>query len=87
MMENDQQALFAGLLERARGEARRHDVEIETVLSIGPVTSSLFEEVRMKKIDRPVLGIQPGHGLPGWLAGSTAHDLAERAPCDVLGVH
>ena len=87
IMEADQQASFAGLLEMARKEARQHDIEIETVLSSGPVTDSLLEAVRTSHIDLLVLGIHPGNGLPGFLSSATAHELAERATCDVLGVH
>lgn len=87
IMESDQQSFFAELLEMARREARKYDIEIETALRNGSVTVSLFEAVRMNHVDLLVLGIQPDHDLPGWLSGGTAHQLAERATCDVLGVH
>lgn len=87
IMESDQHGLFADLLETARREARQHDVEIETVLSNGPVTVSLLDAVRINHIDLLVVGIHPDHDLPGWLSDRTAHELAERATCDVLGVH
>ncbi len=87
IMKSDQQASSAELLEMARREAKRHDIEIETVLSSGSVTASLMEAVRMNHIDLLVLGIHPGHDLPGWLSSSTTHRLAERATCDILGVH
>jgi nucleotide-binding universal stress UspA family protein len=87
VLEGDQQASYAGLLERARGEAIRQDIQIETVLSSGPVLDSLFEAVRMNHIDLLVLGIPPDHEWLGWLSGSTAHELAVGAPCDILGVH
>jgi len=87
IIESDQQASFTNLLDMARREAKLHDIEIETVLSSGSVTVSLFEEVRMNHIDLLVLGIHTEHDLPEWLSSSTAHKLAERATCDVLGVH
>jgi len=87
VIEDDQQASFADLLEMARREARQHEVEIETVLSNGPVSDSLFEAVRTNHIDLLVLGIHRDHDLPGWLSSRTAHELAEGARCDVLGVH
>ena len=87
IIEGDQQASLADLFEMARGEACQHDIEIKTVLSGGPVADSLFEAIRANRIDLFVLGIQPGHGLPGFLSGGTAHELAEGARCDVLGVH
>ncbi len=87
IMEADQHASYAELLEKARKEARQHGIEIKTVLSNGSVTVSLFEAVRMNHIDLLVLGIHPDHGLPGWLSSSTSHELAEGATCDVLGVH
>jgi len=87
IMESDQEASFANLLEMARREAREHDIEIETVLNSGSVAVSLFEAVRMNHIDLLVLGIHRDHDLPAWLSGGTAHELAEGATCDVLGVH
>jgi nucleotide-binding universal stress UspA family protein len=87
MMESDLQGSFAELLEMARTEARQHGIEIETVLSGGPVTDSLFATMRLKHIDLLVLGIHPDHNVPEWLSGGTAHELAEKATCDVLGVH
>lgn len=87
ILEGDQQASFAELLDMARREARRQYIEIETVLRSGSVTVSLFEAVQMNGIDLLVRGIPPDHGLPGWLSGGIAHELAEGAKCDVLGVH
>ncbi len=87
IMENDQQALFAELLETARREAAQNDIAIETVLISGSVVVSLFEVVRKNHIDLLVLGIQPDHNLLGWRSGNIAHKLAQRATCDVLGVH
>ena len=87
IMEEDQQTSSAELLETARREALQHSIEIETIQSSGPVTDSLFEAVRAKHIDLLVLGIHLDHGLPGFLSGATAHELAEKATCDVLGVH
>jgi nucleotide-binding universal stress UspA family protein len=87
IMEGDQRASFASLLEMARREARQHNIEIETIQSSGSVAASLFEAVRMKHIDLLVLGIHADHDLPGWLSSGTAHELAVKATCDVLGVH
>lgn len=86
-MEDDQQTSFAELLEMARREARQHDVELESVLGSGRVAEFLIEAVRVNHIDLLVLGIQRDHDLPECLSSSTAHELAERATCDVLGVH
>jgi len=86
-LEIDQQASCAELLEMARREGRDHDIEIETILSSGSIQGSLMEAVRKKNIDLIVLGIHRDHDLPEWLSSSTAHELAEGAPCDVLGVH
>ena len=87
IMESDEEASFAELLETARREALPYKIKIETVLSSGSVTGSLIETVRMNHIDLLVLGIPPNHDWPGWRSSSTAHELAESAPCDVLGVH
>ena len=87
IMEDDQHASFAKLLEMARTEANQHDIKLETVLSSGRVTDSLLEAVRANHIDLLVFGIHPGHGIRGFLLSGTAHELAEGARCDVLGVH
>jgi nucleotide-binding universal stress UspA family protein len=87
IMESDEQASSAKLLEMAQREARQHDIEMETILGSGSVTVALFEAVRGKHIDLMVLGVHPDHDLSGWLARSTAHEIAEGVPCDVLGVH
>ncbi len=87
MMESDQLELLAGLLEMARREAAQHAIEIETVLVDGSVVASLIDAVRSNHVDLFVLGIHPDGDLLGWLTGSSAHKLAQGAPCDVLGVH
>jgi nucleotide-binding universal stress UspA family protein len=86
-MEDDQHASAMELLEMARTEAKRYDITIETVLSSGRVTDSILEAVRTNHIDLLVFGIHAGHGLPAFLWSGTAHELAEGARCDVLGVH
>jgi universal stress protein A len=87
IMKNDQADSSAHLLQNAQQEAAQHAVNVETILSGGPVVVSLVEAVRKKHIDLLVLGIHPEHGLSGWLTASTAHELAQKASCDVLGVH
>jgi len=87
LLEDDNHAAFADLLDMARKEARQHKIEIATVLDSGPVPALLLEAVRTNDIDLLVLGIVPDQGFEGWLVSSTAHKLAEGATCDVLGVH
>ena len=86
MMKRDDQDSLAGLLESAQREAARHDIEIETILSDGPVVATLVEAVQRNHIDLLVLGIHPEQGLLRWLTVSTAHELAQKAACDLLGV-
>jgi nucleotide-binding universal stress UspA family protein len=87
IMETDQQALFAGLLEMARNEAAQHAVQIETILKSGSPVVSLFEAVRRNHVDLLVFGILPDQNVLERLLGSTGHKLAQGAKCDVLGVH
>ena len=87
IVQNDQQELFADLLEMARREATQHAIEIKTVLLSGSAVVSLIDAVRMNQVDLLVLGSHRSQDLLGWLSGSTAHELAKRAPCDVLEVH
>jgi nucleotide-binding universal stress UspA family protein len=86
MMKRDEQDSLTGLLENAQREAARHDIEIKAILSGGPVVATVVEAVRRNDIDLLVLGIHPEQGLLGWLTASTAHELAQKATCDLLGV-
>ena len=86
MMKRDDQDSLAGLLESAQREAARHEIEIETILSDGPVVATVVEAVRQNHIDLLVLGIHPEQGPLRWLTASTAHELAQKATCDLLGV-
>jgi nucleotide-binding universal stress UspA family protein len=87
MMKGDAQHALVQLLESSQREAARHDIEIKTILSDGPVVATLIKAVRENHIDLLVLGIHPEQGLLGWLNASTAHELAQKAACDILGVH
>jgi nucleotide-binding universal stress UspA family protein len=86
IMKGDEQDSLAQLLETAQREGAQHAMEVKTILSDGPVVVSLVEAVRKNQIDLLVLGIHPEQGLLGWLTASTAHELAQKAACDVLGV-
>ena len=86
MIKGDEQDSLIQLLESAQREASHHAIEIRTILSGGSVVVSLVEAVRKNRIDLLVLGIHPEQGLLGSLTASTAHELAQRAACDVLGV-
>jgi nucleotide-binding universal stress UspA family protein len=85
-MKGDEQDSLVQLLETAQREGAQHAMEVKTILSDGPVVVSLVEAVRKNQIDLLVLGIHPEQGLLGWLTASTAHELAQKAACDVLGV-
>jgi nucleotide-binding universal stress UspA family protein len=87
MIKDDEQNSLVQLFQSAQREAARHALKIGTILSGGPVVVSLIEAVRKRHIDLLVLGIHPEQGLLGWLTASTAHELALRATCDILGVH
>ena len=86
MIKRDEQDSLLGLLESARREAARHDIKIKTILIDGPVVTTVLEAVRQNQIDLLVLGIHPDQGLLRWLTASTAHELAQKATCDLLGV-
>ncbi|MGO8708089.1 MAG: universal stress protein [Terracidiphilus sp.] len=87
IINGDEQDSFVELLQRARSEGAQRAVEVETVLSDGPVVSSLTNAVRKHHIDLLVMGIHPELTPFGWFTASTAHELAVKATCDVLGVH
>lgn len=74
-------------VEIARGEASLYNISMEKVLTSGSVAGAPMEAVRINHIDLLLVGRHPGHELPDWLSNSKAHELAERVPCDVPGVH
>ena len=86
IMKGDEQDSSLRLLESAQRQASQHSIKMKTILSDGPVVASLVEEVRKSHIDLLVLGIHSEQGLAGWLSPSTAHELAQKAACDILGV-
>lgn len=86
MMTGDEQHSLVQLLEGAQRETAQHAIRIETILSGGPTVGSLVEAARKNHIDLLVLGIHPEQGLLGWLTVSTAHELAQKAACDILAV-
>jgi len=86
MIKRDEQDSLVGLLESARREVARYDIKIKTILIDGPVVAAVLEAVRQNQIDLLVLGIHPEQGLSRWLTASTAHELAQKATCDLLGV-
>ncbi|MGA3046901.1 MAG: universal stress protein [Terracidiphilus sp.] len=86
-LKGDEQSFFIELLELAQREAAQHAIRIETALSEGPVVVSLIEAVQKNQVDLLVLGIHHDKGLLEWLYGNTTHELAQRAICDILGVH
>lgn len=86
-LKDDEQSFFIELLEMARREAAQHRIKINTALSDGSVVVSLIEAVQKNQVDLLVLGIHHEHGLLGFLSDNTTHKLAQRATCDILGVH
>jgi nucleotide-binding universal stress UspA family protein len=86
MIKNDEQDAIVKLFRNAKREAAQHAIEIKAILSGGPVVGSLIEAVQENHIDLLVLGIHPEQGLLGSLTPSTAHELAQKAACDILGV-
>lgn len=86
VIRSDEHESFVQLLEIAHRTGSQYSVQVDTIVTDGPVVDSLVEAVRKHQIDLLVLGIHPEQGLLGWLTASTAHELAQKAVCDVLAV-
>jgi len=86
VLANDRDKFYEVLEEKARASARPHGVEIQCHVVEGREVEAIVNFLRMQKIDLLVIGL---HQRNLYLARlwSTVYELAQEAPCSVLGVH
>lgn len=86
VLERDQLESYKHLQEKARERARAHGVELATHLAQGRGPETIVDFLREQKADLLVLGL---HQRDLYIARlwSTVYELAQDAPCSVLGVH
>jgi nucleotide-binding universal stress UspA family protein len=77
---------YSALEARAREHAERHGVTLETHLVEGKPVEAIVDFLRQQKADLLVIGL---HQREFYIARlwSTVYELAQGAPCSVLGVH
>ena len=86
LLKNDQLKFYEGLKAKARLAASLHGVEAQSHLIEGREVDSIVHFLRQQKTDLLVLGL---HQRDFYIARlwSTVYELAQEAPCSVLGVH
>ncbi len=86
VLRQDREALYEHLQERARSLAHSHGIELRSHLVEGPGVEAIVDFLRAQKADLLVIGL---HQRDFYIARlwSTVYELAQEAPCSVLGVH
>jgi nucleotide-binding universal stress UspA family protein len=84
-VKRERDDFFAGVLERARGEAGARGVSVRTELVPGHAAEVITHYARAHGCDLIVIGHR-GHFLGDYLLGSTADRVAHHAHCPVMVV-
>lgn len=82
-VKREKEAFFKGLLGRARDQAERRGVALDTLLRPGHAAELIVRVASEIGADLIVLGHR-GHFLRDHLLGSTADRVAEHARCPVM---
>jgi nucleotide-binding universal stress UspA family protein len=85
-LKEDQRTVYESLQARARARAASGGIELGCHLIDGGPVESIVDFVRTHQADLLVIGLHPrgSHIARMW---STVYELAQEAPCSVLGVH
>jgi nucleotide-binding universal stress UspA family protein len=83
---DDRRERYEQLHTEAREAARREGVELVTDLAEGEEVDAIVRFVRRYKTDLLVIGLRQ-HALHISRLWSTVYEVAQDAPCSVLGVH
>ena len=86
VLMDDRLELCGKLQEKARGLAHQHNVELGCHVVEGVEVEAIVSFIREQKIDLLVIGLHQRDLLIERL-WSTVYELAQEAPCSVLGVH
>ena len=86
LLENDRATVYDMLLEKVRCSAQLNGIELQSHLVEGSEVKSVVSFLHTHKADLLVIGL---HHRDLYLARlwSTVYELAQEAPCSVLGVH
>jgi nucleotide-binding universal stress UspA family protein len=85
-LKDERQKFYERLQEKARSLALSHGVELRSHLIEGQGVEAIVDFLRAQKADLLVIGL---HQRDFYIARlwSTVYELAQEAPCSVLGVH
>jgi nucleotide-binding universal stress UspA family protein len=86
VLEDDRASYYVDLHEKARALAVHDAMEIEHHVLDGHGVDPIVDFLRKKKADLLVVGLHQ-HNLYISRLWSRVYELAQEAPCDVLGVH
>ena len=85
-LRQDRAAFYAHLQEKAHALALSHGVELHTHLVEGHGVEAIVDFLRAQKADLLVIGLHQ-HDFYISRLWSTVYELAQEAPCSVLGIH
>jgi nucleotide-binding universal stress UspA family protein len=86
VLREDRIRFYEALAEKVRKAGIEADIEIHTHIAEGPPIETIVRFVRVCRADLLVIGL---HQRDLYIARlwSTVYELAQEAPCSVLGVH
>jgi nucleotide-binding universal stress UspA family protein len=86
VLQDDRVKSFKKLQDKARVQAASHGIEVQNHLLEGRPVEAIVEFLRKQKADLLVIGLHQ-HDFYIARLWSTVYELAQDAPCSVLGVH
>jgi len=86
VLKEDRAKFYEQLQDRAREFAQSRGIELQTHVVEGRQVEAIVDFLRVHKVDLLVIGLHQRdlHIARLW---STVYELAQDAPCSVLGVH
>ena len=86
VLQDDRLKFYRKLEDKARVQAETHGIELRSHLLEGPPVEAIVDFLRQQRADLLVIGLHQRefHISRLW---STVYELAQDAPCSVLGVH
>jgi nucleotide-binding universal stress UspA family protein len=86
MLQDDRLKSYKKLQDKARVQAGSQGIEVQNHLLEGRPVESIVDFLRRQKADLLVIGLHQ-HDFYIARLWSTVYELAQDAPCSVLGVH
>ena len=86
VLQDDRGKFYRKLQDKARVQAETHGIELQSHLLEGRPVEAIVDFLRRQKADLLVIGLHQ-HDFYIARLWSTVYELAQDAPCSVLGVH